>query len=276
MSKPLDREEVIKNKKRGINYINNLLEGYISRSDCLKKANLISYWLKDYANMLRFEESFDPKKNIRYTRGDIVKVNFGFRVGSEFGGLHYAVIFDKHNARNSPVVTVIPLTSNNEDGSKLKGANVDIGDELYQKLKLKRNTLVKNINYEISSAERNLSTFLKLKEIVSGTSSGTITIEASTPLNVDVEDMKSKLDDVITSNRSKIEEMRKKNGFLEKIGREVSKMKTGSVALSNQITTISKIRIQDPKTSAGVLAGIRLSEESMKLINERIKDFYIF
>lgn len=204
MSKPLDREEVIKNKKRGINYINNLLEGYISRSDCLKKANLISYWLKDYANMLRFEESFDPKKNIRYTRGDIVKVNFGFRVGSEFGGLHYAVIFDKHNARNSPVVTVIPLTSNNEDGSKLKGANVDIGDELYQKLKLKRNTLVKNINYEISSAERNLSTFLKLKEIVSGTSSGTITIEASTPLNVDVEDMKSKLDDVITSNRSKL------------------------------------------------------------------------
>ena len=276
MSKPLDREDVIKNKKRGINYINNLLEGYISRSDCLKKANLISYWLKDYANMLRFEESFDPKKNIRYTRGDIVKVNFGFRVGSEFGGLHYAVIFDKHNERNSPVVTVIPLTSNNEDGSKPKGANVDIGDELYQKLKLKRNTLVKNINYEISSAERNLSTFLKLKEIVSGTSSGTITIEASTPLNVDVEDMKSKLDDVITSNRSKIEEMRKKNGFLEKIGREVSKMKTGSVALSNQITTISKIRIQDPKTSAGVLAGIRLSEESMELINERIKDFYIF
>lgn len=276
MSKPLDREDVIKNKKRGINYINNLLEGYISRSDYLKKANLISYWLKDYANMLRFEESFNPKKNIRYTRGDIVKVNFGFRVGSEFGGLHYAVIFDKHNERNSPVVTVIPLTSNNEDGSKPKGANVDIGDELYQKLKLKRNTLVKNINYEISSAERNLSTFLKLKEIVSGTSSGTITIEASTPLNVDVEDMKSKLDDVITSNRSKIDEMRKKNGFLEKIGREVSKMKTGSVALSNQITTISKIRIQDPKTSAGVLAGIRLSEESMELINERIKDFYIF
>ena len=275
MSKPLDREDVIKNKKRGINYINNLLEGYISRSDCLKKANLISYWLKDYANMLRFEESFDPKKNIRYTRGDIVKVNFGFRVGSEFGGLHYAVIFDKHNERNSPVVTVIPLTSNNEDGSKPKGANVDIGDELYQKLKLKRNTLVKNINYEISSAERNLSTFLKLKEIVSGTSSGTITIEASTPLNVDVEDMKSKLDDVITSNRSKIEEMRKKNGFLEKIGREVSKMKTGSVALSNQITTISKIRIQDPKSSAGVLDGRRLSEESMELINERIEDFCI-
>ena len=116
MSKPLDREDVIKNKKRGINYINNLLEGYINRNDCLKKANLISYWLKDYANMLRFEESFDPKKNIRYTRGDIVKVNFGFRVGSEFGGLHYAVIFDKHNERISPVVSVIPLTSNNEDG----------------------------------------------------------------------------------------------------------------------------------------------------------------
>ena len=41
-------------------------------------------------------------------------------------------------------------------------------------------------------------------------------------------------------------------------------MKEGSVALVNQITTISKMRIFDPRNLKGVLAGISLSEDNMK------------
>ena len=47
----------------------------------------------------------------RYKRGEIVKVHLGFNVGSEEGGLHYAVVLDKNNAKSSPVITIIPLTS---------------------------------------------------------------------------------------------------------------------------------------------------------------------
>ena len=53
-------------------------------------------------------------------------------------------------------------------------------------------------------------------------------------------------------------------------------MKEGSIALVNQITTISKIRIFDPRNLKGVLSGISLSEENMKKINEKMKYLYIF
>ena len=51
------------------------------------------------------------KKSIAYKRGDIVKLNFGFNIGSEYGGLHYAIVINNKNPHSSSVVTVIPLTS---------------------------------------------------------------------------------------------------------------------------------------------------------------------
>ena len=44
---------------------------------------------------------------------------------------------------------------------------------------------------------------------------------------------------------------------------------------TGQITTVSKIRIYDPKTSYDVLHGIRLSNEKLDLIDEAIKNLYI-
>ena len=53
-------------------------------------------------------------------------------------------------------------------------------------------------------------------------------------------------------------------------------MKEGSVALVNQITTVSKMRIFDPRNIHGVLSGISLSSESMERINKKVKELYIF
>ncbi len=52
---------------------------------------------------------------------------------------------------------------------------------------------------------------------------------------------------------------------------EVQKMKKGSIALTNQITTISKIRIYDPKTDHDVLSGVKLSNEKLDLIDNEIR-----
>ena len=38
----------------------------------------------------------------------------------------------------------------------------------------------------------------------------------------------------------------------------------------------NKMKIYDPKTSKGVLSGIRLTEESMEKINAKVKEFFIF
>ena len=59
-------------------------------------------------------------------------------------------------------------------------------------------------------------------------------------------------------------------GLLEKMRFEISKMKNGSIALTNQITTISKIRIYDPKTTKDMFSGITLSDEGLTKIDEEI------
>ena len=66
------------------------------------------------------------------------------------------------------------------------------------------------------------------------------------------------------------------NEELHKIVTEVSRMKKGSTALVGQVTTISKMRIYDPKKSKDVLYGITISEENMEQINEKLKELYVF
>ena len=64
--------------------------------------------------------------------------------------------------------------------------------------------------------------------------------------------------------------------FLEKSRQEIAKLKSGSIALIGQITTIDKSRIYTPRKSTDVLFGIQFSDEKMNTINEAIKAKLIF
>lgn len=108
-------------------------------------------------NYINFEERFDPTKNIAYKRGNIVKLNFGFNIGSEYGGLHYGVVLDIQNSHNSPVLTVIPLTSIKSDKS-VHNNSVTLGNEIYRSLKLKYDTISKSLKEE----QIEIDTLLKL------------------------------------------------------------------------------------------------------------------
>lgn len=58
--------------------------------------------------------------------------------------------------------------------------------------------------------------------------------------------------------------------FLKKFETEITKMKKGSIALLNQITTISKQRIYYPKNSKDLLAGVHLSNSSLDLLDKKM------
>lgn len=281
MSGGFTKEDVIQNKKTAIKSLNKLLEDFINdpTGQHLKKANLISYWLKDYVRFINFEENFEPTRNIAYKRGNIVKLNFGFNIGSEYGGLHYAIVLDNHNAHNSPVVTVIPLTSIKAD--KVPHQNsVELGNEIYRSLKIKYDTIFKTLIEEEKEIDEMLSMADALydlaKEALENTRAskkgsdeyGKHLSDAQTYLN-SIKKLQKTFEEKQTHN---IEEI----AYLEKIGEEIAHMKEGSIALVNQITTISKIRIFDPRNLKGVLAGISLSEESMEKINQKVKELYIF
>lgn len=63
--------------------------------------------------------------------------------------------------------------------------------------------------------------------------------------------------------------------LIEKITSELSQMKKGTIALVNQITTISKQRIYNPKKDIDILSGIKISDEKMALIDNKIKKLYV-
>ena len=73
----------------------------------------------------------------------------------------------------------------------------------------------------------------------------------------------------------KVEQFNNDFKYIKKVEKEILKMKKGSIALISQITTISKQRIYDPKTSTDILANLRVSNTTLDLIDEKIKELFI-
>lgn len=280
MSKEFTKEDVIQNKKESIKLLNKLLEQYINdpSEKHLKKANLISYWLKDYVRMIDFEEEFEPTRNIAYKRGNIVKLNFGFNIGSEYGGLHYGIVLDNENNHNSPVITVIPLTSV-KAGKELHKNSVDLGNEIYRTLKLKYDTISKTLKEEQEEIDKTIIAISSLADMTSEALENSKSQKNPAEQKKELEKAAKYLgiaDKLEQSFRIKQQHNLEQQNYLKKIGEEITRMKEGSVALVNQLTTISKIRIYDPRNLRGVLAGVSLSKENMEKINEKVKELYVF
>lgn len=251
----IQKEDVIKNKNEAIKILNDYLDTCIATDiKHLKKANLISYWLKDYIRYIESEETFSCEKLKKYNRGDIIKVNLGFNIGNEEGGLHYCVVLDIINAKKYSTLTVVPLTSQKEHKA-IPNSAILLGTEIYDNLYIKNKTLKENANKKYKKYINELKLVRMLPEN-----------------NEDEKIVKNvkfnKIDEKIQLLNNDIE-------LINKIEKEISQMKNGSIALINQITTISKQRIYNPKSDIDVLSGIRLSNNSLDLIDEKVKKLFI-
>lgn len=245
MSVSKSKDELHEHRTLSIQKLDSYLSSLIESDDSKMngKADKLSYWLEDWTTFLDYEPEFIPTNLRRYKRGEIIKVHLGFNIGSEEGGLHYAVVLDKNNAKSSPVLTIVPLTSlkPHVDVNNLKSGSVFLGNELFTSLSAK-----------ISSSQKHLSDELALlQELVKNLDKNTSDIERDS-LIARVENATIDLE------------------LLSRMRSEVSRMKRGSIALVNQITTISKIRIYDPKTDHDILSNIKLSNEKLDLIDEAI------
>lgn len=108
MSKRMEPEELQRHVAEALHELDSLLASWMNSPDDAdqKRAQLLSYWVKTYTGMIRRENNFNPAAIPRLARRQIVNVDFGFRVGSELGGLHYAVVMDKENGLRGDTVTV--------------------------------------------------------------------------------------------------------------------------------------------------------------------------
>jgi len=83
-----------------------------------KQQHLINDWFRVWSIYLDFENKFDPKRLIYYKRGDVIHAHFGYNVGNEFGGVHYAVVVENNNNITNGLVTVVPISSLEEGKTK--------------------------------------------------------------------------------------------------------------------------------------------------------------
>lgn len=230
MAKKLSKNESLNFKNEMLAKFDDYLTGLIE-GEQKAKAEKISFWILDWINYLDREENFSPNKMLKYKRGSIVKVHLGFNVGSEEGGLHYAIVIDADNDLSNPVFTVIPLTSvkTHTDLDKLGKNQIFIGNEIYEKLTN------------------------KLKKLLSKLSS--IQLPEAT--------------------EEELAQFQNELAYAKRIKAEIDKMKTGSIALIGQVTTVSKLRIFDPKNRYGVLKGLRVSDDILNKIDEHLqKNFF--
>jgi PemK-like protein. len=217
-----EKSQAISHKDIAIKKLDTSINQHIELAE-YKQSHLLSYWIEEYSKYHNQERTFSPKTLKKYKRGDIVKVNLGYNIGAELGGLHYCIVISKNDNMSFNTLTVVPLSSI-KVGKVYSFSTVDLGNELYKLLLDKYNNeseKVKMIDDDIDLL--GINAFLK------------------------------------------------KIKHLEKIGEEIKRMKSGSIALLHQITTVSKQRIYNPKSKEDILSGIRLSNESMDLIDEKVK-----
>lgn len=244
MAKHETRDELIKHKEVALKKLEDYMDALINDKDSNNwKADKLSYWLEDWVRFLNDEPNFKSSTLKRYKRGEIIKAHLGYNVGSEEGGLHYCVVLEKNNSIHNPVVTVAPLTSikENFDIKRMHKANVYLGDELYTML-----------NSKLTQKESSLRSDIQI--IMDSIASKDVAI-----LDAEAEIFKC---------NSKLEQV-------EKILREINKMKHGSIALMGQVRVLSKIRIYDPKSTYDVLNNIRLSNNYLDIIDDKMKELYI-
>lgn len=90
--------------------INNLID-HTNKSDknSVKRTKNYIEWCKTKTNIIHDEKRFElsDEQNNLIKRGNVIWVNFGFNIGSEFGGHHPAIIIKKMGNG----VYVIPIDS---------------------------------------------------------------------------------------------------------------------------------------------------------------------
>lgn len=105
-----NKQELLRQKDAFIKDLDTLFNDLINDDTSYKRAALLYYWLRDYKNYIKNEKKFDYKYLPAYQRGNIVNVNLGYNLGSESGGMHFAVVLAESRVTN-PNITITPLKS---------------------------------------------------------------------------------------------------------------------------------------------------------------------
>lgn len=261
-----------------------------------KRSDKIAQWIENWVKYLKIEQGFNSRSIQALKRGSIVYADFGFNVGREYGGLHYAIVLNKTDSRSNHLLHVLPLTSVKEttDISNLKYFQFLIGDEVFQLLinKAKRkiteltelynrfskkdDELHKRAEMVESLIEDNKKAFETLKNLPSSDIDDS-SIKQILTINKNIDfasDQADKIRQEAEENAILLAELKEKLEYAKKFILKTENMNKDSIVLLNQVTTISKMRLRDPKNNNSILNSIVLSDDTMDKIDEALKNIF--
>ena len=73
---------------------------------------------------------------------------------------------------------------------------------------------------------------------------------------------------------SKLDDLNQKEQLLLKTKKKLSVLKHGSIAVVNQIRTVSKMRVLDPTDKYDILFGLKLSNDGLNRIDKKIIELF--
>ena len=261
-----------------------------------KRSDKIAQWIENWVKYLKIEQVFNSRSIQALKRGSIVYADFGFNVGREYGGLHYAIVLNKTDARSNHLLHVLPLTSVKEttDISNLKYFQFLIGDEVFQLLKNEANRKIteltelydrfskkddelhKRVEMVESLIEDNKKAFETLKNSQDFDKDDS-SIEQILTINKNINFASEQADKIrqeAKENAILLAELKEKLEYANKFILKTQNMNKDSIVLLNQVTTISKMRLYDPKNNSSILNGIVLSDDTMDKIDEALKKIF--
>lgn len=261
-----------------------------------KRSEKIAQWVENWTKYLNTEKKFNSRSIKALKRGSIVYADFGFNVGMEYGGLHYAIVLNKKDSRLNHLLQVLPLTSVKEttDMDNLKYFQLPIGDEVFQLLRSKAilNTNELTALYDrYSQKKKELNERAKvIDSLVRDNKKAIENIENSTQNDIDpsfanqLRTIENNLDfanieagkikQELDENNKLLTEIVEKLEYAQKTVIKTQNMNKDSIVLLNQVTTISKMRLYDPKNNSSILNGIVLSDDTMDKIDKALKKIF--
>ncbi|MFK5706256.1 type II toxin-antitoxin system PemK/MazF family toxin [Ligilactobacillus sp. LYQ139] len=248
----------------------------ISKNDEWKSA-ILPNWLDNVSYWLDKENKNDlPKGYYYYERGTIIRVDFGVNMGSEFCGLHFAIVLDKKDNNQKKTLTVVPLTSKN------KGGRFSLGKEIFN-----QTTHILNQRTRELQEQTNIL-FAKTKKLFL---SGVNDVNKKNALNIELDhcfdEGKYFRDDIEkliydgNYDTNKIKQLfqealtnKKEIENLNKVINVYSRYNKNTYVRLSDITTISKLRIRkinkyDPS------GKIKLTTQQMAAISDKLMKLYI-
>lgn len=238
-----NEEEFIKFKDNTLKDINDLLE--LETKTNYKRSVLITYWLNDYRKYLKQEKTFSSNYLPIYKRGSIVQVNLGFNIGNEEGGMHYAIVLNKSDNKDNPILTVIPLSSI-KPNKKWYKTDVNLGTEIYMLIENKIKVLTESASETIDKVNK-----------VFNESKSEISNETTRTLRKLIKNAEMDID------------------LANRCSQKIKSLKKGSYAVCNQITTVSKIRIKDPIKPDSPMYDIQISDELMNKTDKTVINTFL-